>query len=89
MRRNANLYWKVLTKKGVRRRDGNSPNDPDSVFVRNQVGRGDDADAAPELNNALHPVFAMSERPGSVYAVFTVLLSARLTYPCLRLRQAS
>jgi hypothetical protein len=44
---------------------------PNSVFVRNQVGRGDDADAAPELNNALQPVFAINDRPGSVYAVFT------------------
>jgi hypothetical protein len=51
--------------------DGNPPDGPNSVFVGDQVGSGDDADAAPELNNALHPVFAMSERPGSVYAVFT------------------
>ena len=69
--------------------DGNPPDGPNSVFVGNQVGSGDDADAAPELNNALHPVFAMSERPGSVYAVFTARGSARLTYPCLRLRQAA
>lgn len=69
--------------------DTNPPNGPDSVFVRNQVARGADADAAPELNNALHPVFAMSERPGSVYAVFTASRLARLTYPCLRFRQAA
>ena len=53
--------------------DGFPPMSPDSVFVRDQVGRGDEADTAPELNNALQPVFAMSERPGSVYAIFTVL----------------
>jgi hypothetical protein len=51
--------------------DKTPPERPNSVFVRNQVGRGADADAAPELNNALQPVFAISERPGSVYAVFT------------------
>jgi hypothetical protein len=63
----------LLTKKGVRRRIA-IRRSPNSVFVRNQVGRGDDADAAPELNNALQPVFAMiNDRPGRVYAVFTAL----------------
>jgi hypothetical protein len=42
------------------------PSRPNSVFARDQVGSGADADAAPELNKALQPVFAMSERPGSV-----------------------
>ena len=56
--------------------------------MRNQVGRGAVAEAAPELNNALQPVLAMRDRPGSVYAVFRALPSTRLTYPCLRLRQA-
>jgi hypothetical protein len=64
------MHWETLTKKDVRRRI-DPPKGPNSVFVRNQVGRGDDADAAPELNNALQPVFAINERPGSVYAVFT------------------
>jgi len=32
--------------------EGNPPKDPNSVLVRNQVGNGWDADAAPELNNA-------------------------------------
>jgi hypothetical protein len=65
------------------------PDDPNSVFVGIQVGRGDVADAAPELNRALQPVFAMSERPGSVYAILATVGSARLTYPCLRFRQAA
>jgi hypothetical protein len=64
--RDSNLHGMFLTKKCVRRRASRPPGDPDSVFVTNQVGSGADADAAPELNKALHPVFAISERPGSV-----------------------
>lgn len=60
-----------------------------NAFSRNQVGTGADAEAAPELNKALHPVFAMSERPRSVYACLTGARAMRLTYPCLRLRHAA
>jgi hypothetical protein len=65
-RPDSNLHGMALTKKDVRRRASGPPNRPDSVFARDQVGSGADAEAAPELNSALQPVFAMSERPGSV-----------------------
>jgi hypothetical protein len=35
-------------EEGCTAADGNPPQGPNSVFVRNQLGRGDDADAAPE-----------------------------------------
>ena len=69
----------TLTKKGVRRRMENPPNVPERASVRDQVGSGPEAEATPELNNALQPVLAMSERPGSVYAVFAAAPSTRLT----------
>ena len=80
------MHLKLPTKKDVRRRTAIRRIFRNSAFVRNQVGSGPDADAAPELNKALHPVFAISERPGSVYADFTSSGYIRLTYPCLRLR---
>jgi hypothetical protein len=65
-RQDSNLHGMTLTKKDVRRQALRPPDGPDSLFAKSQVGNGADAEAAPELNKALQPVFAMSERPGSV-----------------------